>query len=250
MAVAVSVLDTRETFREFARTRDRGLRDELVHAHVGLARALASRFRGGSEPFDDLVQVASIGLVKAIDRYDPDYGTSFSTFATPTILGELKRHLRDRTWSLHASRQDKDLRLQVRDATEGAQHRLRRSEPTLREIASQARLSESEAVRGQLALNLYNAKSVDPSVAAADVGVEDTGFEQVEAATVVGTLVAELPPLQREIVRAYYLDGRSQADISRELGRSQMFVSRNLARSREALRAKMNRRDLLDHQVA
>lgn len=229
--------DAGEKFREYARTRDRRLRDQLVEEHVALARAMASRFRGGSEPFEDLVQVASIGLFKAVERFDPDYGTSFSTFATPTILGELKRHLRDRTWLVHASRRDKDLRLRVRDATEDVQHMLKEGQPTLRAVARRAGLSESDALRGQMTLNLYSTAPADPSVEAEQIATEDPSFDQVEAATVVHALVNRLPPLEKDIVRAYYLEGRNQVDISRELGRSQMFVSRNLARSRSTLRA-------------
>jgi RNA polymerase sigma-B factor len=244
MSVVVSSLETNEKFRAYFRTRDRRVRDELVEQHFPLARLLAGRFRNGSEPFDDLVQAASIGLLKAVERYNPEYGTSFSTFAVPTILGELKRHLRDHTWLVHASRRDKDLRLQVRAATEDAQHRLHDAEPSRRDIAAQAGLSESEVLRGQLTLNLYNTKAVDASIAAEEIGTDD-GFAQVEAASVVQSLVAELPQLERGVLRAYYREGRSQADIGRQLGRSQMFVSRNLARSRNILRAKIatNRTD-------
>jgi RNA polymerase sigma-B factor len=242
MSVATATLDTKEMFRAYARTRDRHVRDDLVRAHFGLARLLASRYRGGSEPFEDLVQVASIGLLKAVERYNLDYGTSFSTFATPTILGELKRHLRDRTWSVHASRRDKDLRLQVRDATEEVQQRLHQSEPSMRDIAGQAGLSEADVARGQLTLNLYNATPVNASTEAADIGADDEQLERIEAASVVDALVAALPRLEREIMRAYYIEGRSQAEISRRLGRSQMFVSRNLARSRDALRTKLRLR--------
>jgi RNA polymerase sigma-B factor len=226
-----------DKFRRYARTRDRRLRDELVEEHFGLARALASRFSGGSEPFDDLVQVAGIGLFKAVDRYDPDRGTSFSTFATPTILGELKRHLRDHTWLVHASRRDKDLRLRVRDATEDVQHRLKETKPALREVARQAGLTEADTLRGQLTLNVYGTVPADPHTEAVQIPAEDNSFHHVEAATVVHALVDCLPPLQKDIVRAYYLEGRNQLDISRELGRSQMFVSRNLARSRRTMRA-------------
>src|SRR6202171_1151717 len=184
-----------EKFRAYSRSRDRRLRDELVEMNFGLARVIASRFRGGSEPFDDLIQVANIGLVKAVDRYRPDFGTSFSTFATPTILGELKRHLRDRTWSLHVSRTDKDLRLRVRDATEAAQHRRARSEPSVRAIADQAGLSESDARRGQLALQLYKQPTLDATSAAADIAATDDDFERVDNRGLVEALVAELPRL-------------------------------------------------------
>jgi RNA polymerase sigma-B factor len=225
-----------EKFRAYSRSRDRRLRDELVEMNFGLARVIASRFRGGSEPFDDLIQVANIGLVKAVERYRPDFGASFSTFATPTILGELKRHLRDRTWSLHVSRRDKDLRLRVREATEAARHRLARSEPSVRAIAEQAGLSESDARRGQLAFELYKQPALDPTTAAADIAGTDDDFDRVDDRALVDALVAELPGLDRTIVEAYYLEGRSQTDISRQLGRSQMFVSRRLARSRNTLR--------------
>lgn len=230
-----SGLETAERFREYASTRDHRLRDELVEEHFGLARAVASRFRGGSEPLDDLVQVASIGLFKAVERYDPNYGTSFSTFAMPTIVGELKRHLRDHTWLLHVSRRDKDLRLRVRDATEEMQHRLKDSQPTLCDVARQAGLSEVEAQRGQTALNVYSTAPADVHAEAAHIAVDDDSFDQVETATVVHALVERLSPLERDIVRAYYLEGRSQADISRGLRRSQMFVSRHLAQSRSTL---------------
>jgi RNA polymerase sigma-B factor len=246
MALAGSRVETDEKFRAYSRSRDRRLRDELVEAHVPLARMLANRYRGGSEPYEDLVQVASIGLIKAVERYDTAYGTSFSTFATPTIIGELKRHLRDRTWSFHVSRRDKELRLEVRAATEEAQHRLRRSDPSTQEIATHARLSEGDTLRGQLALSVYNSKAVDPSATESEFGGDDEAFERVEASLFVRKLVAELPPPGREIFRSYYIDGRSQADIARELGRSQMFVCRQLARCRETLQARAAR----EHDMA
>jgi RNA polymerase sigma-B factor len=241
-----SSLETGERFREYARTRDAALRDALVEEHFGLARALAGRFRGGSEPLEDLVQVAGIGLMKAVERFDPDFGTSFSTFATPTILGELKRHLRDRTWLLHVSRHDKEMRLRVRDAIEQAQHRLNEAEPPLRDVARLAGMSEAEALRGQMALHVYSAVPEDPTTAAVEVGADDENFEQVEAANIVRSLVDRLPPIQQEIVRAYYFEGRSQADISRRLRRSQMFVSRSLNRSRTQLRGWVRGRSIDD----
>jgi RNA polymerase sigma-B factor len=236
VSVARSSSATNEKFRAYSRSRDRRLRDELVEMHFGLARVIASRYQGGSEPFDDLIQVANIGLVKSVERYRPDFGTSFSTFATPTILGALKRHLRDHTWSLHVARSDKDLRLRVRDATEAAQHRLARSAPSVGAIADQAGLSESDVVRGQLALQLYKQPALDPTTAAADIAPMDDDFERVDNRALLDALVAQLPRLDRTIVESYYLEGRSQVDIGRQLGRSQMFVSRRLARSRTTLR--------------
>jgi RNA polymerase sigma-B factor len=239
MSVVASKVETDEKFRAYFQSRDRRVRDELVEAHFPLGRMLASRYRGGSEPFDDLVQVASIGLMKAVERFDPGYGTSFSTFATPTIIGELKRHLRDRTWSFHVSRRDKDLRLEVRAATEEVQHQLHHAEPSVGDIARHAGLSERDTLRGQLALSLYNSKAVDPSATESELGGDEEGFERVEARIVMRKLAAELPPVERDIFTAYYIHGRSQADIAGQLGRSQMFVSRELSRSRETLRARV-----------
>jgi RNA polymerase sigma-B factor len=239
MSITESRLKTDEKFSAYRRTRDRQLRDELVEQHFPLARLLASRFRNGSEPFEDLVQVASIGLMKAVDRYDLDYGTSFSTFATPTILGELKRHLRDRTWSVHVPRRDKDLSLEVRAATEELQQRVHHAEPSVRQIAAHAHLSEAETKRGQRALAVYNSRPVEPSTVAGEVGGDDEDLERVETRTFVLDLLTVLPSLERGIVRAYYVEGRSQADIARQLGRSQMFVSRRLERSRKILRAEV-----------
>ena len=236
MSITESRLETDEKFSAYHRSRDRRLRDELVEQHFPLARLLASRFRNGSEPFDELVQVACIGLMKAVERYNLDYGTSFSTFATPTILGELKRHLRDRTWSLHVSRRDKDLSLEVRVATEEVQQRVHRSEPSARQIAVHAGLTEADAKRGQRALTLYNSTPLDPSTVAGEVRGDDE-FERAEARTVLRDLLTALPRLDRDILRAYYLEGRTQADIGRQLDRSQMFVSRHLERSLEILRA-------------
>jgi RNA polymerase sigma-B factor len=220
-SVAVSRAEVDQKFSAYRRTRDRRVRDELVEAHFPLARVLARQFRNTSEPFDELVQVASIGLMKAVDRYDVDYGTSFSTFATPTILGELKRHMRDRSWSLHVARRDKELSLEVRTATEAVQQRVHRSEPSARQIAAHAGLTELDASRGQRALGLQTAMPIETSTR-----------------TVVRDLLHALPRLERGLVHAYYIEGRTQADIARQLGRSQMFVSRHLGRSLEILRTK------------
>jgi RNA polymerase sigma-B factor len=239
MSVGVSRLEIDEKFSAYRRSRERRLRDELVEAHFPLARSLASRFRNGSEPFDELVQVASIGLVKAVERYNLDYGTSFTTFATPTILGELKRHMRDRTWSLHVSRRDKDLSLEVRAAIETVQQRVHRSEPSARQIAAHAGLTEADASRGQRALALHNSISIEASTVAGEVGADDADFERAETRSVVRDLLTALPHLERDIVHAYYLEGRTQADIARQLGRSQMFVSRHLERSLEILRTQV-----------
>jgi RNA polymerase sigma-B factor len=237
-SVAVSRAEVDQKFSAYRRTRDRRVRDELVEAHFPLARVLARQFRNTSEPFDELVQVASIGLMKAVDRYDVDYGTSFSTFATPTILGELKRHMRDRSWSLHVARRDKELSLEVRTATEAVQQRVHRSEPSARQIAAHAGLTELDASRGQRALGLQTAMPIETSTVAGDIGSDDEEFERAEARTVVRDLLHALPRLERGLVHAYYIEGRTQADIARQLGRSQMFVSRHLGRSLEILRTK------------
>src|ERR671917_1739839 len=132
-------------FSRFAETRDPALREELVTAHMGLAEYLARRFTNRGEPLDDLVQVASLGLLKAVDRFDPDRGLEFSTYATPTIVGELKRHFRDKGWAVRVPRRVQELHLRLGSVVSALSQELGRS-PTIGEIAQSAKVSEEEVV--------------------------------------------------------------------------------------------------------
>src|ERR671917_385551 len=137
--------ELRAKFRTYASTRDPALREELITAHIGLAEYLARRFTNRGEPLDDLVQVASLGLLKAVDRFDPERGLEFSTYATPTIVGELKRHFRDKGWAVRVPRRVQELHLRVGSVVSNLSQELGRS-PTIGEIAQAAKVSEEEVV--------------------------------------------------------------------------------------------------------
>ena len=152
--------ELRGQFEEFARTRDPGVRDGLIEAHIGLAEYLARRFGNRGEPLDDLVQVASIGLVKAVDRFDPERAVEFSTYATHTIVGELKRHFRDKGWAVRAPRRMQELYLRIGKIVATASQELGRS-PTVAEIAKEAEVTEEEVLEALEAGQAYRFASLD-----------------------------------------------------------------------------------------
>src|SRR5438132_12730303 len=161
--------ELRRKFDEYHRTADPRLRDELVTAHLGLAEYLARRFANRGEPLDDLVQVASVGLLKAVDRFDPERGLEFSTYATPTIVGELKRHFRDKGWAVRVPRRIQELHLRLAPAVAALGQQLGRS-PTIAEIARHAGASEEEVLEAIEAGNAYRTTSLDAPVRGDDSG--------------------------------------------------------------------------------
>src|SRR5205823_3069152 len=177
--------ELRRKFAEFARTRDRTTRDELVTAHMGLAEYLARRFTNRGEPLDDLMQVASLGLLKAVDRFDPDRGLEFSTYATPTIVGELKRHFRDKGWAVRVPRRVQELHLRLGAVVNTLSQELGRS-PTIPEIAHAAKVSEEEVVEAIEAGHAYRFTSLDApsgedeSALSTQLGVEDQNLVDSE----------------------------------------------------------------------
>ena len=152
--------DLSEVFAEYSRTRNPALREELVAAHINLAKYLARRFANRGEPLDDLIQVASLGLVNAVDRFDVEQGVAFSTFATPTILGELKRYFRDKGWALRVPRRVQELTLELARAVSELSHELGRS-PTITEIAQSIGVSEDRILEAMEAAEAYRASSLD-----------------------------------------------------------------------------------------
>ncbi|HSM66842.1 MAG TPA: SigB/SigF/SigG family RNA polymerase sigma factor [Ilumatobacteraceae bacterium] len=232
-------------FREFASSRRRTLRNELVERHMGLAVHIANRYRRSNVNDDDLRQVAMIGLVKAVDRFDPDYGASFSAFAGRTIEGELKRHFRDRSWVVRVPRSAKELHLLVRRASDDLAHELSRS-PTVDEIAEHLQVDRDDVLRGLAASAAYNVGTIDVGVG--DEGndtstdrqrvlaTDDLGFENTENRQVVLELLDRLPEREREIVRLRFYERMSQSEIGEAVGVSQMHVSRLLRRSFEQMR--------------
>jgi RNA polymerase sigma-B factor len=220
---------------QYSRTRDPALRATIVERGAWLARRVARRFADTSEPFDDLCQVAMIGLVKAVDRYDPAFGVRFGTFATPTILGELRRHFRDHTWAVHVPRGAKDLRMQVNTAVDELTSHLGRG-PTVDELAARLDLRREQVLDGLEASTVYSALSLDglPGVEPADE--TDTPTNDVLDRQVLTTLLERLPERERTILYLRYFHELSQAQIAERVGTSQVHVGRLIAASLTSLR--------------
>ncbi len=229
-----------ERMVRFARTRDRALRNEIVEDHIGLAHHFAARYRRSAAEAEDLQQVALLGLVKALDRFDPERGVAFSTFAGRTIDGELKRHFRDQTWALRVPRSVKDLHVSVRRASEELEQRLGRS-PTVRELAEHLGVGVDEVVGAVGAGSARRAGSLEHP------GQDQPGDHHPSLGTPAGTagvddrdhvtrLLSTLEPREQEIIRLRFYEQMSQEQIAERVGLSQMHVSRLLRKSFEALR--------------
>src|SRR3954469_367799 len=235
--------ELRKKFAEFAKTRDPGLRDQLIEAHLGLAEYLARRFSNRGEPLDDLVQVASVGLLKAVDRFEPDRGVEFSTYATHTVVGELKRHFRDKGWAVRAPRRMQELYLRLGKVIATLSQELGRS-PTIPELATEAQVSEEEVLEALEAGQAYRFASLDaPSPGEEDndsmsahLGQEDEELVDAERRATLSPLLSQLPPREQRILHLRFFEGLTQSEIASRLGISQMHVSRLLARSLAQLR--------------
>ncbi len=237
--------EVHERFVEYRRTGSRRLRDALVEEHVGLAEYLARRFADRGESFDDLRQVALVGLLKAVERFEPDRGLRFSTFATPTIVGELKRHFRDRGWALRVPRRVQELHLQLVKVVGTLSQELGRS-PTPDEIARRTGTRVEDVLEAMEAGGVYRLASLDAALAneerssldlSARLGEDETEFEGVEQREELAGLLSNLPPRERRIVYLRFFDGLTQSEIANEVGISQMHVSRLLTKSLESLRS-------------
>jgi RNA polymerase sigma-B factor len=230
-------------FHEFAATRDAKLRDQLIEAHLGLAEYLARRFTNRGEPLDDLVQVASLGLVKAVERFDPGRGLEFTTFATPTIVGELKRHFRDKGWAVRVPRRVQELHLRVTRVVDDLSNELGRS-PTIAEIAVRAGTTEDEVIEALDAGSAYRSTSLDAGRSDDDdapgllgqLGGLDPEMARAERRAALGPMMAVLPEREQVMLYLRFYDGMTQSEIAKRLGISQMHVSRLLSRSLQRLR--------------
>lgn len=221
-------------------------RDELIEMHLPLVEHIVTRFRHRGEPRSDLVQVGTVGLINAVDRFDPSRGTAFSTFATPTIAGEIKRHFRDRGWAIRVPRRLQELRMRISAATDMLSQRTGRS-PTTRELAEYLDVDEDDVLDGLESAQAYSTISLDLPVGSADqsgsvaigdeIGDDDTALELVENRETLRVLLAQLPARERQIIMLRFFRNRTQSQIASELGISQMHVSRLLSRSLEQLRA-------------
>ena len=231
-----------EIHGEYARTRAPELRERLVLGHMPLALQLAKRFGPrGAQSQDDVNQVACLALVKAVDRFDPARGIRFSTYATAAILGELKRNLRDHTWSVRPPRSAHDLWLAMESALDELTNELRRR-PTLAELAERLSVSVDEVVQAQEVAGGRVASSLDrPLVTGREslgdtIGEDDSDLGLVEERATLCSLFADLSEYERSVVHRRFFDRMSQARIAQELGVSQMQVSRALRRALEKMR--------------
>jgi RNA polymerase sigma-B factor len=223
------------------------LRGRAIEAWLPLARHLAMRYAGRSEPTDDLVQTATVGLIKAIDRFDPDRGIDFTGFAIPTILGEVKRHFRDRTWAVRVPRRLQELRLTINEAVSTLSHSLGRS-PTVADIAAHLRISEEDVLEGLEGARAYSATSLsaplggrDDATALGDtLGGEDHEMQLAELRIALGPAVGSLDQRERQILSLRFYGNLSQTEIAARIGVSQMHVSRLLARALGRLRAQLD----------
>jgi RNA polymerase sigma-B factor len=222
-------------FVEYAKTRDTRLRDQLVEAHIGLARHLAGRFTFRGEPLDELEQVALVGIMNAVDRFEPERGGQFSTFAVPTVVGELKRHFRDRGWAVRVPRRVQELHLEIGRLVGALSQELGRS-PTPSELAQRAGVDEERVIEAMEAGGMYQLTSLDaPSSSGADTSAPDE-FATLDQRMAIEELLATLPARERTIVELRFFDGLTQSEIAERVGISQMHVSRLLARSLNTLR--------------
>jgi len=224
---------------------DRGrVRARLVELYVPLAQYLARRFRNRGEPLDDLEQVANLGLIKSVDGYDPDRGAAFTSYAIPMIVGELKRHFRDKGWDVRVPRRLQELRLEIMKVTDSLCQQLGRS-PTVSDIATHLGVSDEEVIEGLDSAHAYRALSLHAPVAGDEastelvdlLGEDDRDLECVEQREALRPLLATLAPREQKIIAMRFYGNLTQSQIAAELGISQMHVSRLLAQSLATLRA-------------
>lgn len=226
---------TDELFHRWHHDHDQHARGELIERFLPFARKLAGRYAGSGEPYDDLVQVASLGLVKAVERFDPDRGYAFSSFAVPTIMGELKRYFRDTGWALHVDRSAQERSRRINDGRQRLQARLGRS-PTVAELAERLHCSEEEVLEGLQVADAYETVSLDAPRAAADdperrldtLGDEDARLDRIEAEATVFAAARHLPERDRRILYLRFGEDLTQTEIAERVGISQMQVSRLL----------------------
>lgn len=225
-------------------------RDSLVHLHLPLVEHCARRFRNRGEPFEDLVQVGTIGLIKSVDRFDTERGVEFSTYATPTIIGEIKRYFRDKGWAIRVPRRLQELRMQITAATAELTQSLGRS-PTPRELGEAIGCSVEEIVEGIESSNAYSTLSLDAHSDSDDgpgsmldaIGIDDEGLEHVEIRESIKPLLDRLDPREKKILLLRFFKNQTQSQIAEEIGVSQMHVSRLLTRTLEQLRTSLEEQD-------
>jgi RNA polymerase sigma-B factor len=226
--------------RDFAR-----LRDQAIEAWLPLVRHLAQRYAGRGEPTDDLIQTATVGLIKAVDKFDPERGVDFAGYAIPTIIGEIKRHFRDRTWSVRVPRRLQELRLAITEANATLTHSLGRS-PHVPDIAVHLGVTEEDVLEGLEGARAYNATSLSTPIGADGntelgdtLGGEDHEFEIAETRLALRPALASLDQREQQILTLRFYGNLTQTEIADQIGISQMHVSRLITRALTKLRAQL-----------
>lgn len=229
----------------YHRTGDETARERALVELMPLVRALASRYAGRGEPLEDLVQVGSIGLIKAVDRFDVDRGVDFASYAVPTIVGEIRRHFRDRAWAMHVPRRLKELSLRLSRTLDQLTTELGRS-PTITELATAAGVEEEDAIDALDSMNAYSTRSLhapfdddsDDSLSE-KLGTDELGYAEVEDGTIVAAGLDALDERERQIVELRFFHELTQSQIASEIGISQMHVSRLLRRALATMRGRL-----------
>lgn len=230
---------TRELFRLFKEEGDEEAREQLIVSHLNLVRFLASKFKNRGEPLDDLMQVGTIGLIKAIDRFDPARGLEFTTFATPTIMGEIKRHFRDKGWSVRVPRRLQELSAKVNQATDDLTRELQRS-PSVEELAERVGASVDEVLEAMESSSAYSSVPLEGAGSGEDddapsiidhYATEDADLASSDDRMVLEEAIASFTPREQQVLRMRFDEGLTQVEIAERLGVSQVQVSRMLRKA-------------------
>jgi RNA polymerase sigma-B factor len=238
--------EDRELLRRYHVDGDRSAREKLIARHLPLVRSLARRYAGRGEPLEDIEQVGSIGLIKAIDRFDLDRDVSLATYATPNIVGEIKRHFRDKGWAIRVPRSLQELNAKMSSTIDDLTAQLGHS-PSVAEIAKTLATSPEEVLEALEVGSAYSALSLDAGPAGSDedsdpmetIGSEDEGYDRSDDRVTLAPALAQLPAREREILRMRFEEGLPQTQIAERVGLSQMHVSRLIRRSLASMREEL-----------
>lgn len=244
---------TRELFRQYKATGDPEVRDQLIVSHLNLVRFLASKFKNRGEPLDDLIQVGTIGLIKAIDRFDPSRGLEFTTYATPTILGEIKRHFRDKGWSVRVPRRLQELSAKVNQANDELTNELSRS-PSVEEIAKRVGASVDDVLEAMESSSAYSSVPLEGGGSSDDddapsvidhYATEDENLAASDDRIVLEDAIRDFSPREKDVIRMRFFEGMTQVEIAERLGISQVQVSRLLRRTLRSVQDKIDPEGLM-----
>lgn len=244
---------THELFRRLKEEGDQEARDQLVMSHMNLVRFLANKFKNRGEPIDDLIQVGYLGLLKAIDRFEPSRGLEFTTYATPTILGEIKRHFRDKGWSVRVPRRLQELSAKVNKATDTLTTELQRA-PTIDEIAQYLEVTADEVLEALESSSAYSSvpleapSSLDTDDAPSIIdryAINDSDLEVTDDRLVLEEVLSGFSPREREVIDMRFIQGMTQIEIAKKLGISQVQVSRLLRRTLKKVQDKLDPEGLM-----